>query len=214
MPLQPRPDGELAVVCGASRSGKTVWTARQVERDRRVLVWDKMGEWADRYGCRRISTFEALRAAVLPAAPPERLAFKCAFMTRTAFETFCRYAWVWVRVARGALVIEELAQVTSPGKAPPAWHEIVSSGLRYGPRIFALTQRPAESDKTCMGNATLLHCHQLVRADDERYMARELKCEERQVQELRPLEFLERDRRTGRLVKGRVTFGRPSRRPA
>jgi len=149
----------------------------------------------------------------MPAAPVARLAFKAPLMTRDAFDAFCRLAWVWVRVARGTLIIEELAHVTSPGKAPPAWHEIVSAGLRYGPRLIAITQRPAESDKTCMGNATLLHCHQLARADDERYMARELKCPEQQIADLRPLQYLERDRRTGKLRVGAVTFGRSKKPP-
>jgi hypothetical protein len=119
------------------------------------------------------------------------------------FDAFCRLAWVWVRVAPGVLVIEELADVTSPGKAPPAWGEIVRKGLRYGPHIYALTQRPAESDKTVIGNASVIHCHRMARSMDRAYMARELDIAQDQLDALKPLDFIERDA-TGRISSGRV----------
>ena len=127
------------------------------------------------------------------------------------FEIFAALAWVWIRQARGALIIEELAAVTSPGKAPAAWGQVCRAGLRYGPRIFAITQRPAESDKTAIGNATLVHCHQLAREADERYMARELRVDPAELGKLRPLDWIERDRRTGAHRRGRVKFARPAR---
>lgn len=207
MALVPRPDGALIVVAGASRSGKTLWTQQQVAADRRVLVWDRMSEWGDRYGCRRVATFAELRELVKPGAPVERLAFYQPGMVEH-FDTFCALAWVWLRAARGALVVEELAHVTTPGRAPGMWHEILSAGLRYGPRIFALTQRPAESDKTSIGNATLIHCHQMARAADERYMAAELRCEPERLAALRPLQWIERDRRSGELRAGTVKLPR------
>jgi hypothetical protein len=206
--LVSRPDGTLTVVTGASRSGKTVWTVRQVARARRVLVWDTLGEWGDRYGCTRVSSLHEL-SVLAPSPRLQRLAyFRPMGMERDHFDVFCRLAWVWIRAARGALVVEELASVTSPGKAPAAWGEIVRAGLRYGPDIYALTQRPAESDKTVMGNATVLHCHAMVRAEDRRYMAAELDCDVSRLAALRPLEWIERDRRTGKLRAGRVSFGR------
>jgi hypothetical protein len=122
------------------------------------------------------------------------------------FDAFCRLAWVWIRAARGALVIEELASVTTPGKAPPAWGDIVRAGLRYGPSLYALTQRPSESDKTVMGNATVIHSHAMARANDRRYMAAELDTDPAELAKLRPLEWVERDRRTGELRRGKVRF--------
>ncbi len=212
MALQPRPDGELIVVSGASRSGKTAWTNQATARDRRVLVWDSVGEFGDRFRCRRLANFYELREACRPGAPIERAAFfQAADMGPRAFEIFCRFAWVWLRTARGTLIVEELAGVTSPGKAPAAWGQIARAGLRYGPRIFAITQRPAESDKTAIGNATLIHCHQLMRADDERYMARELRCDPRDLERLAPLEWIERDRATATNRRGKVRFARPAR---
>jgi len=207
MALERRPDGELIVVTGASRSGKTQWTVRRVRSARRLLVWDSMGEWGDRFGCRRVATFAELRECVKPGARAERLAFYQPGMAQH-FDVFCSLSWVWIRAARGALVIEELSSVTSPGKAPRMWGEICRAGLRYGPDIIAITQRPAESDKTCIGNATLLHCHQMVREADEAYMARELRVPVAQLSRLRPLDWLERDRRTHQVRGGKITFPR------
>lgn len=208
MALVHRPDGALTVVTGASRSGKTAWTVQRVRAVRRVLVWDAVGEWGDRYGCTRISSLAELQV-LAPGTRLERAAyFRPGAMGPREFDTFCRLAWVWIRAARGALVIEELAGVTTPGKAPAAWGDIVRAGLRYGPDIYALTQRPSESDKTVMGNATVLHCHAMARAGDRRYMAAELDTDPDALARLRPLQWLERDRRTGELRRGTVTFAR------
>lgn len=206
MALQPRPDGALVVVAGASRSGKTVWTAQRVQRDRRVLVWDIKGQWSTLYSCRRISAAAELDAACRPGAKIERVAFVPPICSPKVFDLFCRYAWIWIRAARGSLVIEELADVTSPGKAPQGWGEICRKGLEYGPSIYAITQRPAESDKTAIGNATLLHCHQMAREDDEKYMAKELRVDQAEVGKLLPLQWIERDRLTHQNRRGTVNL--------
>lgn len=208
MALVSRPDGALYVVTGASRSGKTAWTVQRTRGERRALVWDAVGEWGDRFSCERVASLAELQK--LAASPHlSRLAyFRPGAMGAAEFDSFCRLAWVWIRAARGALIVEELAAVTSPGKAPAAWGDIVRAGLRYGPSIYALTQRPSESDKTCMGNATVLHAHAMARAGDRRYMAAELDCDASLLAALRPLQWVERDRRTGELRRGAVTFRR------
>ena len=173
-----------------------------MERAPRVLVWDSVGEWADIGNCERITDARELARRCAPPARSERLAF-VAPITAASFDVWCKLAWIWLRVAPGVLVVEELADVTSPGKAPPAWGEIIRKGLRYGPHIYALTQRPAESDKTCIGNASVIHCHRLARAQDRTYMARELDTEQAELDALRPLDFIERDA-NGRITRGRV----------
>jgi hypothetical protein len=206
MALQPRPDGALVYVAGSTRSGKTLWTAQRTERDRRALAWDSKDEWSARYGFRRVTSLRELCDACKPGAPVERVAFVPMLIHPDVFNLFCRLAWVWLRVARGSLIVEELADVTSPGKAPLWWGNILRKGVAYGPTIYALTQRPAESDKTALGNATLLHCHQMASADDEKYMARHLRCEPAQVAQLRPLHYIERDRISGEQRHGKVTI--------
>ncbi len=200
-------DGELVLVTGQSRSGKTYWTAQQVKRERRLLVWDSMAEFAADYHCKPITDLEHFRRIALHA-PLGRYSFAVP-VTAKSFDVFCRFTWIWLRTLnrRGlsaAVVVEELADVTPPGKAPEAWGEIVRKSLRFGTRIYALTQSMAESDKTVVRNATVLHCHSLARDTDRRDMARELDVEQALIDGLdfSRFEWLERDRRSRELRRG------------
>jgi hypothetical protein len=173
-------------------------------------VWDwPKGEWGLRFGCRRVSEFEELRELVKPGAPAQRIAF-CR-TTRdpwAAFDAWCEYAWVYVRAFGAPVVAEELARVTSPGKAPPAWGNICSMGLGYGADIYAITQRPAESDKTSLGNASVLHAGLQTFPRDRRSIAEYLDVPLAEVAALRQLDYIERDYRTGAVTRGRLKFGR------
>lgn len=205
--LVSRPNGELVVVTGASRSGKTTWVVHQVRAARRVLVWDGAGDWRG-HGCEPIRSALELRERVRRPPRLERLAFIPPTITPAHFDIFCRLAWIWIRAARGVLIVEELADVTHPGKAPVAWGEIVRKGLRYGSSIYAISQRPSESDKTALGNASRVHCHRMQRAADCAYIAAELRVPVEEVDRLRPFEWIERD------AWGRVTRGSGLRRRA
>lgn len=206
MPRVTRPDGELVTVYGASRSGKTAYVAQQVASAPRLLAWDAAEDWSLKYNCQRIASPLELRARIAAGPKLERLAYvrPC---TAREFEFFCRLAWVWIRQARGALIVEELADVTHPGKAPVAWGEIIRKGLRYGPRIFALAQRPSEADKTVLGNSSRIHAHRLAFPSDRAYMAACLGVPMLELEKLAPLEWIERDQ-LGRVTRGRVSFGR------
>ena len=203
-----RPDGRLVAVAGASRSGKTVWTAGEVAAAPRLLVWDFKAEWFIRYDCERVSSFRELAELVKSNAAPARLAFCIPGMqSAEVFNAFCRLAWVWLRQAEGALVVEETASVTAPGKAPPAWGDVIRMSLGYGAHVYAITQRPAESDKTALGNASLVHCHRMATHDDRRYMAKLLDVPLDRVAALKPLDYIERHA-SGELVAGRVHIKR------
>jgi len=188
--LVTRREGRLTVVTGASRSGKTLWTAQQVARARRLLVWDLLGEWSARFRCERVSSIREIERSL--NGPPRRLAYHVPGGQVDLFPHFCRIAWCWLRLAPGALVIEETAAVTQPGKAPPEWGDIVRMGLRYGVDVYALTQRPAESDKTAFGNASVIHAGRAVTPRDRATVAEYLDVPVAQVAALKPLEWIER----------------------
>jgi hypothetical protein len=198
--IERRKEGKLYTVTGASRSGKTLWTAQQVATQRRVLVWDLLGEWSMKYRCKRIASLQELVATF--KEPAQRIAYHRPGMVGD-FATFCRLAWIWVQLYPGALVVEETATVTQPGKAPSEWGDIIRMGLRYGVDIFALTQRPAESDKTAFGNATIIHAGRAVTPRDRATMADYLDIPVAQVAALKPLEYIERHA-SGALITGRV----------
>jgi hypothetical protein len=90
------------------------------------------------------------------------------------FDAFCKIAKLWGSLAPCTAVVEELADVTNPGKAPPAWGDLLRWARKLGINIYAITQRPSESDKTIVGLAHSIICHAMARHADQIYMAREL----------------------------------------
>lgn len=203
---QRRPDGKLYAVAGAARSGKTAWVSQRVAGVSRLLVWDYKSEWYVRYRCRRVQSIHELAALVRPGAPPARLAFcPTTGMDAKSFDQWCRLAFVWLRADMGTLVVEETASVTSPAKAPPGWGNILRMALGFGCDIYAITQRPAESDKTSFGNASVLHTHRLARSADRKFMAQEMDVELARISALQPLQWIERDA-FGQVVTGVVQF--------
>lgn len=178
-----------------------------MKREPRVLVWGVKADFSRFYGFSATSDASALHA-VCVSTRPVRLEYT-APATAAQFELWCRLAWVWIRANAAAgqsvcLVVDELADVTSPGKAPVAWGEIVRKAMEHRPRIYALTQRPAESDKTIVGNCFTIRCYAMSRAEDRRAMAKELDVRQELVDALRHdrKEWLERSLVTRRLTTG------------
>lgn len=197
-----RPDGRLCYVVGFTGSGKTTWVRGAVRGERRVLIWDGKEEWGERDRCKVVTSPQDLRALVLPGAAPVRVSYRVP-VTRENFEVFCRLAWVWCRSAVGTLVIEELSDVTTPGKAPVAWGEIVRKSRAYGTCIYTLTQRPQEVDKTAQGNAALFHVGMMPDEQDRLYVARRLLgVDVRLMAALKPMHWIARDTRTQQISTG------------
>ncbi|MGI2102104.1 hypothetical protein RA178_14535 [Shewanella oncorhynchi] len=127
----------------------------------RVIIGDPVDEYGELEGIVKVTTAAAL-VDILRRYP--RGALKVRFVT-TNFKLFevwalCAFSW-----CNAAVVAEEIADVTSPSKAPPWWGLVIRKGRARGlAPIFALTQRPAEFDKTALGNATIIRCGRLSRA--------------------------------------------------
>ncbi|MGA9853417.1 MAG: hypothetical protein WBR15_10880 [Gammaproteobacteria bacterium] len=191
----------MTVVVGRTRSGKTLSTRLEVKDAPRVLVWDIEGVWQ---GFRSFTSLKSLLSAIRrDPRGPARWAYSSG--ERDDFPMWAKLAYWWGRGGGGGIVIaEEIAFTTSPGKAPPGWHQLLAQGLKWNISIYALTQRPAESDKTCLGNATRIRCFALTRAQDRDYMARQLDCAPERLARLKPLEYLERDMLTGVLTQKRA----------
>jgi hypothetical protein len=123
------------------------------------------------------------------------------------FDFFAEGAFWFGRQCGGCTVVaEEIANVTSPGKAAAGWHRLISQGLEFGIDIHAITQRPAESDKTCIGNCSVLRTFPMRRANDRRYIAAELDVHVDTVNDLKEAHYLSRDMKTGALREGRLSF--------
>lgn len=170
--VEKRPDGEIMSVVGASGCGKTTWTMRQAARDARLIAWDYQGQWAA-HGCTPIRSIPELARAC-----SSREHGQYAYIGPVdTFDAFCRVALLWLKLGACTIVIEELAEVTSPGKAPPGWGELVRWAHKLSGRLIVLTQRPQESDKTSLGNSKRIVCFAVNGEDDAKYMAKRINVE-------------------------------------
>lgn len=165
--------GKLTAAIGASRSGKSQFVQSETAKARRLLVWDVKGEYGA-VSYRPQTRAELVQCLKHCAGKPGRIAFVPPDLGDFAF--FCRAAAVWIKshyAARQpcALIFEETADVTSPGKAPAEYGILLRRYLAYGVDIFAVTQRPAESDKTSIGNASRVHICRAATARDRRSVA-------------------------------------------
>jgi len=208
-PPRRRADGEAFLVCGSRGSGKSGWTRQQCEGAERLLVWDSVGEWSRDGLVKPVRSLQQLHDLIttdLANPGPFRYGYTGPVNSKT-FNTFCKLAFVWMKAAPGGvLVVEELADVSSPGKAPEGWGEIVRKGRHYSGSIYGLTQRPAESDKTLAGNADVIHCGRLSFPTDRKTLAEYLDVPVEMITELPSLHWLERDMRTRELRGGILTF--------
>lgn len=188
----------ITLVCGASGSGKTAWLIQRIRRAKRVVVWDMKGEYARDHGFILLSDKSQL-IDTLRRSRAGRFAFRS--IVPADFDFFCRAAYAW---GKCVVIAEELADVTAPGKAPLGWGMVVRRGRDRALEVYGVTQRPAESDKTIIGNATLMHCAMLPRFADRQYMAREMDYPAEKITALQPLEWVERE---GTLYRtGKVSF--------
>lgn len=203
-------DGELWVVCGSSRSGKTVFVWTELAQYSRVLVWDIEGQYTGP-GWQRFTRQKALADHLAKVGSrPAKIAYTG---PPGDFGFWADCAFVWGRVAPSAIVAEEIADVTNPGKAPAQWGMLLRRILKHGSTVYAITQRPSESDKTAIGNATKIHVCRMTRAQDRRYMAAEIDVPVDALLELQSdpaveLRCLQRDMKTGKVRAGRLTFPR------
>jgi hypothetical protein len=196
-----RDDGKLYAISGSARQGKTLGVMQAVAKALRCLVWDVRGEWLSK-GFTCVKSLSSLAKLLRECGDDQhRFAYWGALGD---FDGFCELAYVWGMLWPAAIVVDELADVTNPGKAPPGWGQLIRKGLYYGNHIYAITQRPAESDKTVWGNASVLRCYHMVSPNDQDYMGSRLVVPSTEIALLKPLEYLERpqggDIKRGKLI--------------
>lgn len=196
-------DGRLYVIAGASRSGKTWWTSKAIKASRRRFAWDPEDQWAQLPGWTKVTT----RAQLLAAAKrpgPQSIAYVAGGDLKAEFDFYCGCAMYAGRYVEPVDVIgEELADVTTPSKAPGNWGILLRRGLKRGINIFAISQRWAEADKTAIGNASMYVCFSMG-GDDIAYMSRKTRIPEEQLAALQPLQFITIDRLTKEIKTGKL----------
>lgn len=201
-------DGRLYVIAGASRSGKTAWTVRQVKTARRVFAWDPEAQWCELPGWRKVTT----RAGMLDAAQrpgPQRIAYVAGGALAAEFDFWAgcvMYAGRYVEPLEA--IAEELADVTTPAKAPGNWGILIRRGLKRGITLRCISQRWSEADKTAVGNASDFVIFRQSSGDDVRYLSRKTRVQESEINDLAPLQFVHMDALTGEISRGKLTFSK------
>lgn len=198
-----RNDGDLFYICGSSRNGKTAYTKQLIMEFVRVLVWDIEGEFGRLPGFKIIRKPKELLDTLQKTKGPGKIVYQGSLRD---YSFFCKCALAWGDQSPCAVVLEETSDVTSPGKAPDGHGQLIRKGLKRGINIFAITQRPAESDKTTIGNATFIITFYLTRADDQKYVAREMNITQDKIETLRKLEFMKKDVVNRKVTKGKLQF--------
>jgi hypothetical protein len=191
---------EHLYICGNSGTGKSSTIKEKLERAPRVIAFDPDDEYSEIRGFIRCENANEL----LTAVKNHRLrTAKIAYVAegKKAFEFFCDVAFLW---ADCFCIAEEIADVTTPAKAPPSWGRLIRRGRKRGILIAAVTQRPAEADKTILANAAYIRVHALGRDNDRKAIAAEIGVPVEEIAKLKPLDYLQFDRATLGVKKGRL----------
>lgn len=199
-------DGSLVVIGGASRSGKTAYTKRQVQALRRVVAWDPEAQWCELRGWRKVTTRPQLLEA-LQQPGPLRVAYVAGGKLAEAFDFWAgtvMYAGRYVEPL--ACIAEELADVTTPSKAPGNWGILLRRGLKRGITIYAISQRWSEADKTAVGNASEFVLFRQSSGDDVAYLSRKTRVPAEEINGLVPLQFVKFNALTGEISRGKLRF--------
>lgn len=199
-------DGQLVVIAGASRSGKTAWTRKRVAKARRIWAWDPEAQWCELPGWRKVSTrAELLAWAQKPGN--QKIAFVAGGQLKEDFDFWAgavMYAGRYVQPLDA--VAEELADVTTPSKAPGNWGILVRRGLKRGISLYCISQRWSEADKTAFGNASDFVIFRQSSGDDVTYLARKTRVEQGEINGLVPLQYVHMNALNGEILRGKLRF--------
>lgn len=199
-------DGRLIVISGASRSGKTAWVKKQVTADRRVIAWDPEAQWCELRGYIKCTTKKQLFEASMTKGAV-KLAYVAGGNLKEEFDFWASIVMYAGRyVAPLVAIAEELADVTTPSKAPNNWGILIRRGLKRGITIYAISQRWAEADKTAVGNASQFVLFRMSSGDDVAYLSRKTRVPVTALEGLKPLEFVNYDALNGEIITGKLRF--------
>lgn len=174
---------DIRAYFGSSGSGKTHNIKQDIRGDKRVLVFDPEGSFTKADG---FVVTDSRKEFVRLARRSGDLKICFAAGGAPNFQWFCDVVFALADARRpSTMVVDELGGVTGSGKAQGAWFDLISRGRKYGVKIRAGAQRPAEIDKTLIGNKNGLFIGYLERAGDIEYMARETGINAEEIASLR-----------------------------
>lgn len=194
----------LWAALGSRGTGKSAWVKRQVDqlKPARLAVWDLMKEYPggteDLGQAIRAMGSKGFRMVFWPSRDDD--------LRAQQFDLWCR-----ALLASGQLlaIVEELAFVTRPSKAPPGWRELSLLGRHpmHAVSIIGTSQRPAQIDKDFLGNCDLIHCGRLGEKPDAQKAAAKLNVRFEELMLLPDLHWVERHASSAEATRGVLSFG-------
>lgn len=198
--------GQSWAILAASEMGKGVWLKARlkVERPARLVIWDTNDEY--QAAARQVHSGAELLAAI--AAPSFAVRYVPKSRTdkalRAEFEAWCLIVYA---AAGATIVVEELADVTAPSYAPPAWRKLNTRGRHHqGLTLYWCSQSPAFIDKASLGNATHMHVGYLGEPRHRQAAAAHMGCRAEHIDELKQGEFIEYDKAKKLRTRGAVSI--------
>lgn len=190
-------------VIGASGSGKSHYVKTILEKFNRAIIWDPDDEYSESKGVFTTSSASQLIAHI-QSGDDVRVRFVPRSMDgkylEQCFEFVSLVAFVW---GDCVLVAEEIADVTTPSKALNGWGTVLRRGRKRGVKVVAVSQRPAEADKTIFTQARIIRTGRLDGEGDIARVANNMRIPAALVGQLGKLEYFELDRNTGQLKAGK-----------
>lgn len=198
--------GESWAILAASEMGKGVWLKARLAQTKpaRLVIWDTNDEY-DRAARAVGSLAELVRAIAAPTFAVRYVprARKDADLRRE-FEAWCTIVY---HAAGSTIVVEELADVTSPSFAPPAWRKLNTRGRHHqGLVLYWCSQSPAFIDKASLGNATHMHVGYLGEPRHRQAAAAHMGCRPEDIDALQQGEWIEYVKATKERTQGRVSI--------
>lgn len=199
-------DGKLNIFSGKSRSGKTALCVKLVTNEHKTaFIWDIQGQWSKIRGYKKVADLREL-ANIAKTGKAGRWCYVPSGDFKAEFNLFCQCSFHYAQhFGACGVVAEELAQVTSAGKASNWWFRLLSQSLKYGACIYAISQRWAEADKTAIGNATDFYVFRSLGADVE-YIAEKAGLAVSDVKALKKLDYIHFDVDSEIIEQLKLTF--------
>lgn len=198
---------------GARGTGKTVAAVRHLKaaKPARLIVWDFKHDPGLAGVGKPIRAIPDLVRAM--AAPRFALRYLVDHDRDIGeqFDYFCRAAWL---AGDLTLFVDEVPEVTKPGRAPPAWKKIVNVGREYtrgdsrvvGITILAAGQRAAECDKSFISNLDVVRAGRMGHEDDAKALAKKIGCSWSDLMTLPDLHYFERAAGSVAFARGQLRF--------
>lgn len=204
-----RPD--IRAYIGQTGSGKGVSVREHLGevKPSRLVVWDPLGEYGE------FVTATTDKLADMAGAMGKK-SFAVAYWPgadvgtfKEKFALFCRMVFA---AGNCTMLVEELADVTSPSYAPVHWKYCTTKGRHRQLKIIACSQRPAQVDKDFLGNCTYVRCFVLRYRPDRKAMADSMDVPMEKIAALSTVEagnvttinFMERDFRINKTTEGSI----------